>query len=92
MNEVIAIKPLTLSVLPVRGKLYVIVNPFEVLANPDGPMMLADVLASLEFKRGGTLIANSDAVADYLSRLIADERVEQGQQVLLQTHTLAIQP
>lgn len=62
-----AIKPVSIKVVPVQGHLNVMVDPAEVLSNPDAADMVAEVIRGIAAGRGDEALIYGACISDALS-------------------------
>ncbi|WP_303749356.1 hypothetical protein [Stenotrophomonas pigmentata] len=62
-----AIQPVSIKVVPVHGYLNVMVDPTEVLSNPDAADMVAEVIRGIAAGRGDEALIYGACISDALS-------------------------
>ncbi|WP_152597920.1 hypothetical protein [Novilysobacter arseniciresistens] len=74
MEITITTQPAAIQVVPFNGQLAVIVDPRQILANPNGPDMVAEVIRALGAGRGNEVLIYGGCIRDALEHSLAQIR------------------
>ena len=70
MDTLIPFHAASIHIVPIDGQLAILVDPIEILANPDAPSMVAEVIRGLGAGRGEEVLIYGGCIQDVLEHAV----------------------